>query len=386
MSKTISANLKNHLAQETTSITTCIAFKLFWRQIPVVSITKANPAVVETEYTHNLVSGQYICINDVVGMTQVNESAHTIPWKFFIVDVLTDKTFELRGVNSTGYSTYTSGGIISEIVTFTDSTSPIELDGIVYDPSTGFTKSAVSSNNTLSVDTIDLTGIIGTIGGGVEITAGDVLAGRFDMAEVRVFQVNYEDLTMGRMWLRRGWVGQTTVHDQMYTAEIRGMAQMLQVQTLELYSAGCRYDLGSNRCGINLGTANLQTTGTPVTVSGTVTHIIDSTSFKDTNRLEDVDDTFKYGMLTWTSGNNSGLKKEIESYNFISSTITLVDGMPFAVEVGDEYIMYHGCDKSTSTTGCKKFYPDIKKHGGFPHLPGEDKILKVTVPKPATVQ
>jgi len=385
MSKTISVELKTHLAQETTSITTCILMKLAWRQIPVADITQANPAVVTTEYDHNLVTGQYICFDGVEGMIELNEDPHTTPWNFFQVNVTGDKEFELIGVNSTGYAAYTAGGAISELVSFTDNTSPIELDGIIYDPSTGFTKSAVSTDNTMAVDTIDLTGIIGTIGGGMEITQGDVIAGRFDMAEIRVFQVNYEDLTMERMWLKRGWIGQVTVQDLIYTAEVRGMAQMLQVQTLELYSAGCRYDLGSSRCGFDLVNGTLQDSS-PATITGAVTHIIDNKSFKDTNRLETEDDDFKYGMITWTTGLNSGLKKEVEGYTFISSTIDLVDAMPFSIQVGDEYIMNKGCDKSTEVTGCKKFYPDLKKFGGFPHLPGEDILLRVIIPKQSTTQ
>lgn len=387
MSKTISVELKNHLAQETTSITTCMLMKLAWRQIPVLTISNANPAVVTTKYHHNLTDGQYICFSGIVGMasggTNLNENPHVFPWNFFTVNVLTADTFELVGKNTSTWSAYSSGGVISELVSFTDNTSPIIMDGITYDPSKGFTKSAVSSDSSMSVDTIDLTGIIGEVGGGMEVTAGDVVAGRFDMAEVRIFQVNYEDLSMGRMWLRRGWIGQVSVQDQVYTAEIRGMAQMLQVQALELYSAGCRYDLGDSRCGFDLA-GNMQN-GQPATVSGAVTNVTDNKTFEDTSRSETLDDTFKFGKITWTTGENSGLHKEVEGYTYISSLIDLTDAMPFTIQIGDEYILTHGCDKSITTTGCKKFYPDLKKHGGFPHLPGEDKLLKVTKQKPTSI-
>lgn len=381
MSKAISTALKNHLAQETTSMVTCILFKLAWRAIPIQGITKANPAVVTTKYSHSLVTGQYICMDNIVGMTTLNEDPHTSPWNFYTVTVLSNTTFSLNGINSTGYTTYTSGGTISELVSFTDNTSSLLFDGITYDATKGFTKSAVATDNTMAVDTIDLTGIIGEIGGGMEITAGDVIAGRFDMAEVRVFQVNYEDLSMGRMWLKRGWVGQVSVQDQVYTAEIRGMAQMLQIQALELYSPGCRYDLGSARCTFNL-LGNMPDS-TPATVTGVVTAVIDNGLFIDTARTETVDNIFSYGLLTWTSGLNTGLSKEVEEYTYIPSSISLADKMPFTIQVGDAYRVYKGCDKALNT--CKVKFNNVINFGGFPHLPGEDRLLQVVKQKQTKV-
>jgi len=421
MSKNISTALKNHLAQETTTITTCILFKLVWRKIPIASISNANPAVVTTVYDHKLVTGQYICLDDIVGMTSgslhLNETPHVTPWKFYTVTVIGDKSFSLDGIDTSTWSAYTSGGRISELVSFTDFSSNIELDGITYDATTGFTKSAVSSDSTMAVDTIDLTGIIGEIGGGMEITSGDVIAGRFDMAEVRVFQINYEDLSMGRMWLKRGWIGQVSVQNLVYTAEIRGMAQMLQNQALELYSANCRYDLGDHRCGFNL-LGNMPDT-TPATVSGSVTATVDNGTFIDTSRTEITesvdlstyvyindfinqpsleswadyvrrigitlwtDYVFQYGLLTWTSGRNSGLSKEVDLYTYVGSIIVLVDKMPFTIEVGDEYIVNKGCDKLLFT--CKRKFENVLNFGGFPHLPGEDILLRVKQQKSPTV-
>jgi Ubiquitin-activating enzyme E1 FCCH domain len=68
----------------------------------ITAVTKANPAVV-TDAGHNLVDGDVITISGVVGMTELNGGVYT-------VNVLTSSTFELLGVNSTGYGTWTSGG------------------------------------------------------------------------------------------------------------------------------------------------------------------------------------------------------------------------------------------------------------------------------------
>lgn len=73
--------------------------------LSVVSITKANPGVVTTNQTHGYITGQVINIAGVVGMTEVNNVPLTIT-------VLSPTSFSI-GVNSTAYTTYVSGGVIT---------------------------------------------------------------------------------------------------------------------------------------------------------------------------------------------------------------------------------------------------------------------------------
>lgn len=70
----------------------------------ISGITKANPAVV-TATSHGLSTGDHIGIGSVSGMTEVNS-------RRFTVTVLTANTFELNNVDSTDYTTYTSGGYV----------------------------------------------------------------------------------------------------------------------------------------------------------------------------------------------------------------------------------------------------------------------------------
>jgi len=53
------------------------------------------------------------------------------------------------------------------------------------------------------------------------ITEEDLRTGKCDFAEVRMFRVNYENLAQGILKLRRGWLGEVTIRDGMYVAELR---------------------------------------------------------------------------------------------------------------------------------------------------------------------
>lgn len=76
-----------------------------WKGLSITGATKANPCVI-TSAAHGLRNGQSIKIDGVAGMTQLNGNTYTVAGK-------TDDTFQLSGVNSSAYGTYTSGGVIS---------------------------------------------------------------------------------------------------------------------------------------------------------------------------------------------------------------------------------------------------------------------------------
>lgn len=73
----------------------------------ITNITQANPAVV-TVASHGYSNGDDVWINSVGGMTEVNGR------RFRIANVTTN-TFELSGVDSTGYTAYTSGGTSADV-------------------------------------------------------------------------------------------------------------------------------------------------------------------------------------------------------------------------------------------------------------------------------
>jgi hypothetical protein len=89
----------------------------------ITGITKANPAVV-TSNSHGFSNGDRIKIIDVVGMTEVN--GHT-----YLVANVAANTFELtdvngNNINSTSYTTYSSGGEAHKLITTVSGLSHLE--------------------------------------------------------------------------------------------------------------------------------------------------------------------------------------------------------------------------------------------------------------------
>jgi uncharacterized repeat protein (TIGR01451 family) len=100
---------------------------------PITGITKANPAVVTYSGADTYSNGDKVKISGVLGMTEVNDR------EFTVANVNTAaNTFELSGINSTGYTAYTSGGTVMEISSVTFSITAT----VINNPSAAITNTA----------------------------------------------------------------------------------------------------------------------------------------------------------------------------------------------------------------------------------------------------
>ena len=68
----------------------------------ITAVTKANPGVV-TATAHGLANNDIVYIDGVAGMTELNGNRYTVANK-------ADNTFELSGIDTSAFTTYTSGG------------------------------------------------------------------------------------------------------------------------------------------------------------------------------------------------------------------------------------------------------------------------------------
>lgn len=97
--------------------------------IPISGITQADPCVVTTTGGHGLRSLDEIEIEDVVGMTELNDGRYRVIW-------LSYTTFSLQHLNgvdvdSTSYTAYTSGGNVERLFTEVPSSAATDWDNFL---------------------------------------------------------------------------------------------------------------------------------------------------------------------------------------------------------------------------------------------------------------
>lgn len=250
------------------------------------------------------------------------------------------------------------------ILGFTDHDQDIVFDSVTYKASTGFTPSAIDNSASLSVDNLDVEGMLSD----TSITETDILAGKYDFSEIEIFQVNYRDLSQGALKLRRGWLGEVSLQKQRFVAEVRGITQRLAQTIGELFSPSCRATLGDGRCKVNLASH---------TVTGSVTSVSSNQEFTDSARSE-ASGLFTFGKLIFTSGANSGLAMEVKEYlnNAGGGRLSLALPMPYVIAPGDTYSLSKGCDKTLST--CFGRFNNVVNFRGEPAVPGLDRMLETS--------
>lgn len=151
---------------------------------------------------------------------------------------------------------------------FTTHDESILFSGDTYVPTGGFSPTAIDTNDQMNVDNLDVTGYFEASG----IQEDELRAGLFDFAEVRISLVNYTDLAQGELKARRGWLGETVAStDGIFKAELRGMAQALQQQIVEIYQPECRADLGDARCKVPILAGSNDTPSTEIQRNTAVT-------------------------------------------------------------------------------------------------------------------
>jgi hypothetical protein len=307
---------------------------------------------------------------------------------------------------------------------FTNYTKPIPFLGVTYQATTGSTPTALESNATLAVDNLD----VETIRAIDALTGPDILNGKWDFADMRLFLLNPNDLPALELKLRRGTVGKISLTRSKITSEVRGMMEHLNKQLLELYSPGCRTDLGNAaRCQVDLdpptwtattaytlrapfdaaiGATVKPTTengrhfkatvagisgasepswnttigGTTVdgtvtwttiegnTQTGTVTAVSTATKrvFQDSTKTTATADFFTGGLLTFTSGLNIGRSMEIKKFDNVTGQFDLVLPVAFEIAVSDAYAATAGCFKRIED--CRDKFANTHNFQGEPYV------------------
>lgn len=244
------------------------------------------------------------------------------------------------------------------VFTVTTCAQNLLINNELYLSRDGVNPTAIEQQADASVPNSEVNGTLNTD----FATEEDILGGLWDGASVLIFEVNYRNLSQGRLVLQSGTLGDVSVGRQSFKAEVRGTAQYLQQTVGEVYTQTCTANLGDERCKVDIEALR---------VSGTVTGVSSRMEFEsDVSGF--ASDYFGAGVITWEDGDNAGFSMEIDSYSSPDFGLNLP--MPFNIKTGDTFTVIPGCRKRV-IEDCKTKFSNILNFRGFPYVPGPDSVL-----------
>lgn len=256
------------------------------------------------------------------------------------------------------------------------------INTVTYEAATGFTPTATESASDLGVDNLEVSAFLDS----AAITEADLQNGLYNFAAIEIRTVNWADLTMSDVKVRKGTLGQVTVQNGTFNAEIRGLAYLLGTTIGSTFGPVCRAEFGDTKCKVDITT--LQQSGS-VNTSADQQHLVPASGLlmvgTGTPTNPAPSGWFNDGVITFTSGANNGFNMEVT--NFDGTILTLFEPLPFPMAHGDTFTIEPGCNKGTdcsakwqgvtlqdstvtSTSG------NIKNKRSEDFIPGQDSILQ----------
>lgn len=191
--------------------------------------------------------------------------------------------------------------------------------------------------------------------------------GVLDYARVvfsKLFLSSWSDTTPGAIVWFSGVVNNVTAgRNNVHVVIDDDLAQLNVAMPKNIVQSGCIYTTYDTGCGLSKAT---------FTVSGTVTGTPTTTFF--TTSLTQVATYFDLGVMTFTSGPNSGLQALVKFSFQPSGGLRLVKPLPVTPLAGDTFTIYPMCKKtqaacSNTDTGVGPAFNNLGRFRGAPYVP-----------------
>lgn len=242
---------------------------------------------------------------------------------------------------------------------FSNHDKPLTIDSIQYKPTPGLERVIMNLRSNAEVSNQEF-------GGGwvVDLNETDLQNGLYDDALITVFRADWSNVSAGTVVIFEGSLGMIQWTEDGFKADIHSLMRQLGKKIGISTTAKCRHNLFTQASSTNIGACTL--------VEGSFTY--NTTVVTATSKLKftigsigQPDAWIANGILTWTSGLNSGASYEVKSY--VSNVVDLFLPTTFIVANGDAFTVTAGCDKNIET--CKSKFSNVVNFGGFPHIKPE---------------
>ena len=244
---------------------------------------------------------------------------------------------------------------------FTDHDQDLVFEGDTYEAESSYDRTAVANGSDMGVDNMDVAGILDSD----KLSEEDMRNGLFNRADVYVFIVNWANLAHGALAVRRGWFGEVSITDTgKFTTEIRGLAQALSHNFIEVYASECRADFCDARCKLLIENFEFEAEVESATAKDTLV-IVAGAAIPSQGIVP--------GTLRFVDGDNAGRTIEIIGYNSGTRTIDLFEAAHYTITPGTNLILAPGCDGSL--TRCIA-YDNVVNRRAEDYVPGNDEMMQ----------
>ncbi|MFV0301777.1 MAG: DUF2163 domain-containing protein [Paracoccus sp. (in: a-proteobacteria)] len=252
------------------------------------------------------------------------------------------------------------------VLGFTDHDGVLEFEGIRFRPDSGLTAGAIVQASGLSVDNSEAEGALSDDA----ITEADLMAGLWDGAELRMWEVDWQG-PQARRLVFRGSLGEVARSGGAFRAELRGLSEPLNQARGRRYHPRCSAVLGDGQCRADL-------TAPGISDEAEIAAIADAEGTELT--LAPMPDYaggwFERGAVEVLSGPARGMRGWIKNDKALPDGGRRVDlwaGFGILPAPGDRLRLTAGCDKHETT--CRLKFGNFLNFRGFPHLPSEDWLM-----------
>lgn len=188
--------------------------------------------------------------------------------------------------------------------------------------------------------------------------------GALDGAEVRLeraFMATWGDTSPGTLVMFSGRVSTYELGRTEARVKVKSDLELLNVKMpRNLYQPGCLHTLFDTGCGLTKAAFGAATTA----ASGSTRQVLNC-------GLAQAAGYFDQGTITFTSGANNGVTRNVKSYT--PGVVTLSYPLPSTPTIGDSFTAYPGCDKKQAT--CSGKFSNLANFRGFPYVPVPETVL-----------
>lgn len=249
-------------------------------------------------------------------------------------------------------------------VHITTSANAVVFEGETYQTALAIDLSAQSESSSDAAYDTEIQGVIDSD----LLTNADLNNGVYRGAQVDEYIVDPKYPYAGALRSYRYYIQEIEWDGEVFRATCGGIQDSVAQNKGENFSRQCVVPLFSTFCGVSRSSFRIPTTGgqTVTSVDATNRRVFTAQGFNSQVPTTSSNDYLIFGTVEFLTGKNAGRFGTIVQYLANADTLSLAEGMPFDIQVGDTFAAFPGCQKTVSH--CRDKFDNLPRFQGNPYV------------------